>query len=211
MRKSLIMMALYGGLAAAAYFGFINLLTGFVPIEDQGYLMISAQLPDASSLQRTGKLVNKVTKQLEKTAGVASWISVIGYSILDGSAAPNGAAVGVISDARFQPDPRCITDGFSAAKQRFRPILMTAISSILGGLPLVVASGARSRQPPGGGNRGLWRHGGGHLLECAVRAGVLCGDPADKRGPQEKAARSGLEAHQLRRGTSGSRHIPAAA
>ncbi len=151
MRKSLIMMALYGGLAAAAYFGFINLLTGFVPIEDQGYLMISAQLPDASSLQRTGKLVNKVTKQLEKTAGVASWISVIGYSILDGSAAPNGAAVGVISDARFQPDPRCITDGFSAAKQRFRPILMTAISSILGVLPLVVASGAgaASRQAVG--------------------------------------------------------------
>ena len=151
MRKSLIMMALYGGLAAAAYFGFINLPTGFVPIEDQGYLMISAQLPDASSPRRTGKLVNKVNKQPEKTAGVASWISVIGYPILDGSAAPNGAVVGVISDARFQPDPRCIPDGFSSLKQRFRPILMTAISSILGVLPLVVASGAgaASRQAVG--------------------------------------------------------------
>ena len=78
--------------------GFINLPAGFVPIEDQGHLMVSAQLPDAASLQRTSQVVEKITRQLEKTPGVADWISIIGFSMLDGSASSNGAAVWIILD-----------------------------------------------------------------------------------------------------------------
>src|SRR5215475_2777298 len=37
---------------AAAFWGFTRLATGFLPIEDQGYLLASVQLPDGASLAR---------------------------------------------------------------------------------------------------------------------------------------------------------------
>ncbi len=66
---------------AGAFFGEV-LPSGFLPDEDQGYLYVNLQLPDASSLQRTSQAAREVEKVLESTPGVEYTTSVVGFSLL---------------------------------------------------------------------------------------------------------------------------------
>jgi HAE1 family hydrophobic/amphiphilic exporter-1 len=54
----------------------------FLPTEDQGYLFVALQLPDASSLQRTSEAAREVEKTLLSTPGIDSVTSVVGFSLL---------------------------------------------------------------------------------------------------------------------------------
>ncbi|HKM89161.1 MAG TPA: efflux RND transporter permease subunit [Candidatus Acidoferrales bacterium] len=56
----------------------------FLPEEDQGYLYVSLQLPDASSLQRSSSAGKIIEDILAKTPGVAHVTNVIGYNMLSG-------------------------------------------------------------------------------------------------------------------------------
>ena len=62
---------------------------GFVPEEDQGYLLINLQLPDAASLERTTAVVAKIETILDNTEGIESVTGIGGFSLLTGSLAPN--------------------------------------------------------------------------------------------------------------------------
>ena len=68
---------------AAGFFG-KKIPTSFLPDEDQGFVYAGLQLPDASSLQRTGDASKEVEDIIMKTPGVAHVSSVIGYSMLSG-------------------------------------------------------------------------------------------------------------------------------
>jgi HAE1 family hydrophobic/amphiphilic exporter-1 len=57
--------------------------TGFLPTEDQGYAIIVARLPDAASQPRVKAVSKKVDAILKKTPGVASWVTIGGFSMLD--------------------------------------------------------------------------------------------------------------------------------
>jgi HAE1 family hydrophobic/amphiphilic exporter-1 len=105
-RRTLVMMLL--ALAIGAYTGwqFVKVPTGFLPIEDQGYVMVNVQLPDAASLERTQEVVGTIDGILEQTPGVREWISLSGFSMLDGTNASNAATVFVIMhpwDERADP------------------------------------------------------------------------------------------------------------
>ena len=50
------------GLALVAFWGIARLPTAFIPNEDQGYLMIAAQLPDGAALGRTTAAMDFATK-----------------------------------------------------------------------------------------------------------------------------------------------------
>jgi HAE1 family hydrophobic/amphiphilic exporter-1 len=78
---SLLFLALVAGLA-----GLLGgrLPGGFLPEEDQGYMYAGVQLPDASSLQRTGAVCRQIEEIMMKTPGVEYATSVIGYSMLSG-------------------------------------------------------------------------------------------------------------------------------
>ena len=54
----------------------------FLPQEDQGYLFVAMQLPDAASLQRTSAAAAKVEDALTSTPGVEGVVSVVGFSLL---------------------------------------------------------------------------------------------------------------------------------
>ena len=57
---------------------------GFLPEEDQGYLFVQLQLPDAASLQRTNAAAREVEKVIMDTPGVEYVTTVVGMSLLSG-------------------------------------------------------------------------------------------------------------------------------
>jgi HAE1 family hydrophobic/amphiphilic exporter-1 len=56
----------------------------FLPDEDQGFMYVGLQLPDASSLQRSSAASKEVESILMNTPGVKYVSSVVGYSLLSG-------------------------------------------------------------------------------------------------------------------------------
>ncbi len=97
-RRALISMILFGGICVLTGKGFTALPTGFLPEEDQGYVMISVQLPDAASRERTEEVVEQIATALNETPGVEDFIAVAGYSLIDSSNMSNAAAIWVIMD-----------------------------------------------------------------------------------------------------------------
>ncbi len=55
---------------------------GFIPNDDQGYVFGLAQLPHASSLQRTGEVATQLEKIIEQTEGVQAVTTVLGYDLM---------------------------------------------------------------------------------------------------------------------------------
>jgi multidrug efflux pump len=62
LRLSAVVLLAYGGLLVLTGWTMSNAPTGFVPIQDQGYLLVNAQLPDSWSVQETQKVVKKIQK-----------------------------------------------------------------------------------------------------------------------------------------------------
>jgi len=87
-------------LMGIAIWGLVRLPTAFLPLEDQGYVLISAQLPDGASKERTDAVMADVGKIAQQTPGVDQVLTISGISILDNSASlPNaGVAYVVLKD-----------------------------------------------------------------------------------------------------------------
>ena len=67
--------------------------TGFLPNEDQGYLMADVQLPEAASLNRTKEAIDRINSILRRNDNVQSVTSVAGFSILSGNQSPNSGLI----------------------------------------------------------------------------------------------------------------------
>jgi hydrophobic/amphiphilic exporter-1 (mainly G- bacteria), HAE1 family len=80
----MVLLAL--ALVAFAGWGLSRIPTGFIPTEDQGYLMVSVQLPDGASLQRTEQAMDIINRLIRETPGVDHTIVIGGISPLDNSA-----------------------------------------------------------------------------------------------------------------------------
>jgi HAE1 family hydrophobic/amphiphilic exporter-1 len=65
----------------AAFFS-AHLPSSFLPVEDQGYMFIHLQLPNAASLERTEAAAQKVEQVLMHTPGVKYTTSAVGFSLL---------------------------------------------------------------------------------------------------------------------------------
>jgi HAE1 family hydrophobic/amphiphilic exporter-1 len=74
-------------------YGLSRVPTGFIPIEDQGYLLAAVQLPDGASLDRTQRVLSEVSEMAGKSGGVEQVISIAGISALDSSASLANAGV----------------------------------------------------------------------------------------------------------------------
>ena len=98
LRRTALMLILFTGITAAATYGFITLPKGFVPTEDQGWALVSIQLPDAASLNRTRDVMDVVDKKLEEMPGVKHFVSFTGYSVIDSAMVSNAAVAWVVFD-----------------------------------------------------------------------------------------------------------------
>ncbi len=63
--------------------------SGFLPEEDQGYVMVFVNAPEATSLQRTEALMSQVEAVVSRFEGVESTATVAGFNMLAGIASSN--------------------------------------------------------------------------------------------------------------------------
>ena len=119
LRKSALSMAGFAVILVATWFGFSSLPGGFLPDEDQGYFFINVQLPDGASLDRSAVTMDKVNALLNETPGVAKFLGVGGYSLLDAVQSPNsGMFIVTLHNWSDRPDKELHVDAIMAGLQR---------------------------------------------------------------------------------------------
>ncbi len=92
-----IPMSLLGiAIIVATVWAFARIPTGFIPFEDQGYMLSIVQLPDGASLDRTRKALDKVSALARKTPGVKEVVTIAGVSPLDNNASLSSSGIAYI-------------------------------------------------------------------------------------------------------------------
>jgi multidrug efflux pump subunit AcrB len=74
-------LGVYVALLAVTAFGFSRLPSGFVPTQDKRYLVAFAQLPDAATLDRTTRVLEKMAEIGLQQPGVVGAVQFPGLSI----------------------------------------------------------------------------------------------------------------------------------
>ena len=96
---------LLGALVVATLLLFRVVPGGFVPEEDQGYLLGALSLPDAASLQRTEEVIKEVEKIVMGIDAVENVVTIAGFSLVSGTVQPNSGFIFVqLKDWDVRPD-----------------------------------------------------------------------------------------------------------
>ena len=81
-RKAALAVVALAGFGVASVFFMKSVPTSFLPDEDQGYMYIQMQLPEASSIQSTAEATRVVEDVLKNTPGVKYTTTAVGFSLL---------------------------------------------------------------------------------------------------------------------------------
>jgi hydrophobic/amphiphilic exporter-1 (mainly G- bacteria), HAE1 family len=82
-RLSGLFAIVFAVIVTASFLVFLSRPTGFLPTEDQGYAILVTILPPGSSQPRLQRVAYKINEILKKTPGVATWVTIGGFSVLD--------------------------------------------------------------------------------------------------------------------------------
>jgi multidrug efflux pump len=107
---SLVVVLVYGGLMFLTYWVFERAPAGFVPDQDQGRIIVSIQLPDSASLQRTMATTAQVEKIAHEIPGVSHTITASGMSLVNSVNSSNFSTMFVVLD----PFPKRKAPGLTA-------------------------------------------------------------------------------------------------
>src|SRR5262245_47173438 len=93
--RSAVMAVIALALVGLAIWGLTRIPTGFLPTEDQGYLMVAVQVPDGASLQRTENVMDRIAKLGLAIPGIERAIAIGtgGPSPLDGDVSLANAGI----------------------------------------------------------------------------------------------------------------------
>src|SRR5271157_422227 len=136
------MLAIYAGLLGLTGWQFVTAPFGFVPQQDKGYLILTVQLQDAASVERTERTLAKINRLILKDKespnpaipGVDHVIAVSGQSVILNATAPNlGSMYVLLKEFADRPSASVI-----AAKllQRCQEEVKGALVSVYGGPPI---------------------------------------------------------------------------
>jgi hydrophobe/amphiphile efflux-1 (HAE1) family protein len=89
LRRGGIALAIYGGLIVLTYFGFQAVPGGFIPLQDKQYVVAVAQLPPASSLDRTEEVTRAIGSIGLNQPGVTGVVQFAGMSTSTLNASPS--------------------------------------------------------------------------------------------------------------------------
>ena len=84
---TLVLFAIAGG---GIYFANKNIQTGFVPNEDQGFILMDLSMIPGASMERVANELREVSKDLNNIPGVKDFTFVTGNGMLSGSGSNNG-------------------------------------------------------------------------------------------------------------------------
>lgn len=79
--------------------------TGFVPAEDQGFLFVDVQLPDAAASGRTQEVMHKLGDIVKNEPAATDFIAVSGFSLLGGAGSNNALGIVVLKDWEERTSP----------------------------------------------------------------------------------------------------------
>ena len=96
LRKAWLAAITFAAMVALAVYMFTHWPTTFIPDEDDGYFIVSVQLPPASSLSRTEAVAAKVEDIVSQYPEVKTNISISGFSIMNNGRQSNAASVFVV-------------------------------------------------------------------------------------------------------------------
>ncbi len=107
-----VMLLIYAGLIGVTVWQFNRAPTGFIPAQDEGYLITIIQLPPGSSLARTDEVVMQATKVMLETPGV---VNTAAFAGLDGATFTNASNAAAIFSVLAPYDER-IPQGLTAGR-----------------------------------------------------------------------------------------------
>jgi len=93
LRVAVLALVVYAGLLAVTAERFVNTPSGFVPQQDQGYLITVVQLPPGSALARTDAVVREAIDRLLDQPHVAHAVGFAGFDGATFTNAPNAGAI----------------------------------------------------------------------------------------------------------------------
>lgn len=116
-RNLIISFLIIGAVYYGAYHLATTTPTGFIPMEDQGIVLISCTLPSGASLERTEAVVNELNEIMKKHSdAVENTIGLVGYNIMQGNMSSNaGAVIGALKDWDERTSPETQLRGLIGA------------------------------------------------------------------------------------------------
>ena len=143
LRVSLVTMLVYCGLLGLTYWQFNRTPTSFIPQQDKGYLLLSVQLPDSASVERTERAmawIESIVRNLaiHETKVVAHTVGISGQSLILGANAPNlGSMYVMLKDFADRRGAAYTADAIAEViRDRCQQEVQGAIVSVFGAPPI---------------------------------------------------------------------------
>ena len=79
-KRAWVVFGVYVAIIAAVYLLFARLPTSFLPVEDQGFVMVNVQLPPGATQERTVDVMKEVETYMMKQPELAAIVSIVGFN-----------------------------------------------------------------------------------------------------------------------------------
>ncbi len=138
LRISVIVLLLYAGMLGATGWLFSWYPVGFIPQQDQGWLLVNYQLPDSASLQRSKEVLDRIERITREIPGVKHTTGVAGLSLLLSANSSNFGSMFVILqpfDERRKPELRAEAI-MARMRQEYARQIRDATVSVFGAPPV---------------------------------------------------------------------------
>ncbi len=109
LRLGALVLLVYVGLIGLTGWQFARAPTGFIPEQDQGYLITVVQLPPGATLARTDAVVRQAAKLILETEGVAHVVPIVGLDGATFTNASNAAAIFSVMEPFHERDAKGLT------------------------------------------------------------------------------------------------------
>ncbi|MBD5387628.1 efflux RND transporter permease subunit [bacterium] len=96
LKRPLLSIIVFLIISGAAIYGFVSWPTSYIPSEDMGYFMTSVQLPTGASLDRTEKVLDRLSTEIKKNPYVKDVMVIGGMSMMGGGSSSNLGSINVI-------------------------------------------------------------------------------------------------------------------
>ena len=143
LKLSVVVIVAYGGMLLLTGWQFATAPVGFVPQQDKGYLILTVQLQDAASLERTDQVMARLDQVIRGQKdggalqrGVLKTLAVSGQSLITNASAPNLGSMYVLLK-NFPDRPGLSADDVRAELlERCQKEVPEALMSVFGGPPI---------------------------------------------------------------------------